>query len=218
MPEYIALCVQKIKQHLNIVDEDHGYEHAINVYSHAIEALKYESLEREQQESILLACLLHDCDDHKLFQTQNNQNSRDILKSIQYPQPEIVITMISLISASQNKNTIPNVPRWYLIPRDCDRLEAIGKIGIERCLQYAKRKNLPMTTVNTSKVTTEEELFQVATQERFNNYTTSVSVIDHFYDKLLHIHQMSSCNKYLDEEAKCRHKLMVKFVLDYWCN
>ena len=52
-----------------------------------------------------LAALLHDVDDHKLFDTKNNANARGFLEAHQVPQQKIdrICSVINSVSFSQNK-------------------------------------------------------------------------------------------------------------------
>ena len=69
---------------------------------------------------------------------------------------------------------------------------------------------------STPRATTREELEKIATPERFKNYTgKSLSMIDHYYDKLLHLSNMHTQNQYLLNEAKKRHDIMVNFCLEF---
>ena len=75
-----------------------------------------------------------------------------------------------------------------LFPRYADRLEAIGLIGVERTLEYTLKKGQPLFLEETAKGKTVDELNEIATKERYDSYVSkSVSMFDHFYDKLLHL-------------------------------
>jgi len=213
MERIIQLMTDKIKE--KDICNSHSLEHMINVLNHAIRAVKTEDIPEEIAEAIKLAALLHDMDDKKLFNTTNYSNAREILGD--HPHKELIIEMISLVSMSENKDSTTD-QEWKLIPRYCDRLEAIGEIGIERCLQYARTIGNPMHTENTLKAYTEEDLKLIVTKERYENYNgKSVSVIDHFYDKLLHI-SFPINNRYIKEIARFRLNIMSEFVLNYWNN
>lgn len=247
----------------------HGVDHMIAVMEHAEAAVACEDLPNYTKEIIILAALLHDADDPKIFKDHNryenakrilnetltedyllplmkesskqdwvwsirnhasnplstvtsveevNQEPTWLLNQFKFFFIEDVLELISLVSCSKNGNREPR-EKWMVIPRDCDRLEAIGEIGIQRCDEYSAAINAPDYTPDTVKVYTEEELWQVATPERFAKYKKSVSKIDHYYDKLLHIGTpecLKSQNAYILEEAARRNNLMVKYVLDFW--
>jgi uncharacterized protein len=208
------------------IPNDHGSLHADAVHAHAISALVEEhNVTKLQKLCVELAALLHDTDDHKLkFKTENNakrilNESFKVLKGVDRLQIigyiVLVLRMIDLVSASKNKETFEG-PSWMLIPRHSDRLEAIGYIGIVRCLEYAKRKNEPYYLPDTPRVTTEEELMKIATKERFDAYKgESRSVIDHCYDKLVHICNLDTTNTYLQIQANVRKQSIVSFVLHF---
>jgi len=206
----------------------HGMDHFIAVTNHAVEALDHETLSPRIKLQVELAALLHDADDKKIFPSSiNYQNARNILSHIDIEDKsnfiEGIITMIDLVSCSKNGDSEPSEP-YMAIPRDCDRLEAIGQIGIDRCKEFIVHKEQPFHIDTTARVYTEEELWQIATPERFNAYKTgvsSVSMIDHYYDKLLHIGKpgcLRSQNRYILDEAARRNHIMVQYVLDYWNN
>jgi len=224
MEEWIEQGILLVKQLYNeySIDVSHGLEHAINVLNHSREAIKEElSLSDMEKMAVTLASLLHDVDDRKYFKTdQNLDNARSILNEVipsNYQKKDELISLtlelISLVSCSKNKNTDCQL-KWKLIPRDCDRLEAIGKIGILRCFQYCQESGNKLYTNETLRATTIDELKMIASSERFANYQgNSESMIDHFYDKLLHLNQMKSNNKYILDETNKRYQCMIDFCL-----
>jgi uncharacterized protein len=208
---------------LNNVCSSHGIEHAIAVMNNAKKALKKSNfnLDKNIKKCILLAALLHDADDRKFFPNNfNYENVKEILDDIDHNSLELIIKMISLVSSSNNGDNIPNdIDEWMLYPRYADRLEAIGLIGIKRCYQYAITVNNLLYTNKTPFTTTEEELWEIATIERYNNYKgTSESMIDHYYDKLLRACDFPIRNIYFDEECKKRKQTSIDFVIMFGLN
>ena len=202
----------------NQIDAGHGIDHALIVLDHAREAMKNENLTSTQMEAIELAALLHDADDSKFFPlNQNFENTRSILHQIYLDDDEIdlVLRMISLVSCGKNRNNLVE-PRWLLIPRWADRLEAMGKIGIYRAYVYGLHIGNPLFFPNTPRAKTLEELNQISTPARFEQYRgTSDSVIDHLYDKVLHLVYMGTDNPYFLSIAKERHQEVVDFCLEF---
>src|SRR5690242_3341678 len=88
----------------------HGLVHANRVCEHARRALdeiKYEwCLHTHQQMAVLLAALLHDADDPKVFSSSDSSlpNARQILTEIEFPLISDVLEMINLVSFSKNGN------------------------------------------------------------------------------------------------------------------
>jgi len=198
----------------------HGIGHAIIVMNNARNALSSEKYDLNELDykSVLVAALLHDADDRKFFpDNKNYENLREILKNESEQFVTQVITMVDLVSSSKNGDSIPNYVAnnmWMLIPRYADRLEAIGLVGVERVYQYAKTSNNPLYVESTPKPKNEEEIWEIATIDRYKSYHgSSLSMIDHFYDKLLRTSFFPIMNNFLNTEAKIRRKPMIDFLL-----
>eukprot|EP00834_Sanchytrium_tribonematis_P005833 NODE_382_length_8372_cov_0.676538.p4 type:complete len:235 gc:universal NODE_382_length_8372_cov_0.676538:1637-933(-) len=198
---------------LSSVCSSHGLDHAKAVLYHVQMALKDTQVPIDLQQSIELAALLHDADDHKLFKTTNYENARHLMRNI----PQIIVNqaieMISLVSCSQNGDSTHENP-YYLYPRYADRLEAIGKIGLLRCMTYCNTIQSPLYTENTPRYTTIEELR--VTKQRYLAYKgKSESMVDHCYDKLLHLADFESDNSYFNEIKNERMAPIYKLVFLY---
>jgi len=201
----------------------HGPEHCEAVFQHTRRALEAcdPRLTPEQETVLQLAALLHDVDDPKLFATPNYNNVWIILTEIGVGDEDVmrsVVEVISLVSCSTNGNSaLPPDQQRKLIVRAADRLEAIGQIGVDRCLAFAKHKNLPLfVDGKTQFATSESELDKIATRERFEVYAKggkSESVLDHFYDKLCHLDDMGVKNTYIQSEAAARMKIIRAFAI-----
>ena len=86
----------------------HGADHTLRVWRNSmIIADEEPGCDRLVVE---LAALLHDADDHKLFHTENNENTRTFLRENQVPkeQAEAVCRAINAVSFSQNKGKVPD--------------------------------------------------------------------------------------------------------------
>ena len=203
-----------------VVDKAHGIDHALQVVKHvdkALEVTEYQ-LTDVQKEAIRLAALLHDADDGKFF--TDSSNASDILSEVATDEvKELTLRMIDLVSCSKNGNSVVE-PDWLLYPRYADRLEAIGEIGIQRCWEYSSHVKREAFDANTKRARNPEELYEIVTYQRFNNYVKlrgkmgNASFIDHFYDKLLHIGKVGN-NSYFNELAKERIKIMEGFVIEF---
>lgn len=124
--------------------------------------------------------------------------ARQFLKDLMFYSEEdieLVIEMISYVSFASNANTIPSRAvqfPYLLIPRYADRIEALGYIGVLRTLQFSQTVGTPLFVESTAKPvdSSAEAIFELVTDDRLDNYQRlgcSASVIDHFYDKMLHI-------------------------------
>jgi len=210
------------------VPADHGWVHAQTVATNAtLAALEDASRPWSQTEEIIAAALLHDVDDRKFFTTSDYKNARSLLAVAGYTDERVerIINMVSFVSASKFGNSCVDtqgrdIPRWQLIPRDADRVEAIGMIGIERCYEFTRGRNQPIAIATTPRPQSREELRAMNIPERFRQYVAnrgnSASMVDHFFDKLLAVTQLSSGNRYLEGVAKERHETMEDWLLQ-WC-
>lgn len=203
------------------IADDHGWKHAETATRNAAVACVEELIRNPNIPSdlILASTNLHDTDDRKIFKTKNYSNARRLLTEAGYnsTQIEAVVEMISLVAASSNGNSIVE-PRWKLIPRDADRVECIGEIGVWRCYIYTLYQKRPIALSTTPIVTNMEELAALDIPKRFANYVStrgeSASMFDHFYDKLLAVQTLSSGNTYLQTVADARYKYMCEWLFD----
>jgi uncharacterized protein len=216
--------IDRLKEILesNKVSPCHGIEHAKQVMTHAelaLDAGNY-GISEEQKEAVLLAALLHDADDGKFFKYHiNNENLRTVIIDKSDEFIELVVKMVNWVSSSKNGDSIPEETigkDWMLIPRYADRLEAIGMIGVKRCFTYTMNTSAPLYTEQTPRPKNEEELWKIASQERYQSYSgNSPSMIDHFYDKLLRLAVYPIRNPYFDAECKKRIQPLIDFVLKF---
>ena len=91
----------------------------------------------QDRKTMILSALLHDCDDHKLFHTENNANARRFLEQEKLPAGVIeeICKNINSVSFSKNRGKAPETIEGKIV-QDADRLEAIGAVGIARCFQF----------------------------------------------------------------------------------
>lgn len=197
------------------VCESHGYLHAISVMNNSIQALRDQNYGLKQRtiEMIILAALLHDVDDKKIFpNNRNNQNVRMILYDKHSNFVESVIEMINLVSCRDNGDRLVD-DLWKLIPRYADRLEALGINGIERCYQYTMTIGNPLIIESTPRPKTIDEAFKFANDRQYKGQ--SLSMIDHYYDKLLHLGTFPLVNNWLSSKASETIGIMARFVVEF---
>jgi uncharacterized protein len=200
----------------------HGINHAKAVMYNAWEALKdYPKLSKNDKLAVLLAALLHDADDGKFFPChKNNENLKLVLHKKGKDFVDKIEYMVNLVSSSKNGNIIPDDIKdkeWMLIPRYADRLEAIGLIGIERCLTYNLTISRPLFLSTTPRPKTEKQIWAIATKERYERAiaekNSGASMIDHYYDKLLYISKFPISNSFFDKECEIRRKPLIEFLI-----
>jgi len=211
----------------NPICPSHNYEHISRLLD-MVENISLKEYNTGMHEPLLvqylvfLATALHDVDDAKFFPDNHNyENARMFLKETGLKDDEValVIEMISCVSSSVNGDSVPEKAKkheWFLFPRYVDRLDAIGLTGIHRCITYAINKGNPFYLNQTPRVKTEEELWKIATLERYQKYNgKSPSVIDHFYDKLLRLADFETDSEYIQSQKKESKQVMIKFVLEF---
>lgn len=220
----------------------HGLDHYLSVAHRGSLAVQKEpTLSSLYKTAVVVACLLHDVDDPKVVQKHRDPafNAKAILKLAFEPGdvervdgfPTIaqneweftvkVLEMISLVSYS--KNGMSFHPRYanersIYIPRDCDRLEAVGQVGVDRCIRYANEKGIPSHTADTLRYYTLEDLDAFIKIKR--PALPENCGMNHFYDKLLHIcdgtRSLHSNNSYILEEAERGHAFIKNYVVVFW--
>ena len=87
--------------------DGHDFDHSLRVYSNAMTIAETES--DCSIEVVALAALLHDADDHKLFNTGENSNAVSFLKSngVDNEEIEFIVRIINSVSFSKNPSTCP---------------------------------------------------------------------------------------------------------------
>ena len=164
--------------------DGHGLDHSIRVYKNAM--LLAETEPTADRFIVALSALLHDADDYKLFQTENNANARNFLKSANVD-PETtdrICEVINSVSFSKNRGKKPETIDGQIV-QDADRLDAIGAIGIARTFAFGGKHNRSLE-----------------------------SSIDHFHEKLLLLKDLLNTEK-AKELAESRHLFMEQFLKEW---
>jgi len=134
--------IEAAKQYLGEIFKDnsdgHDAEHSLRVYGNALLIAK--SYPESDKTVIALASLLHDVDDHKLFDTENNMNARSFLKEQNVEDDVIdqICVIINGVSFSRNRGIRPESIEGKIV-QDADRLDALGAVGIARTFAYGGR-------------------------------------------------------------------------------
>jgi uncharacterized protein len=197
------------------LSSDHGYVHAMRVYTHA--RFAYALMSSVSARNVfrgLVASLLHDVDDAKLFETKDYANAREMLHDFEESDVNSIIRMVKLVSFSANGNNTEGIFYFELIPRYADRLEAIGDEGVERCLDYTLKKGRPLFTPNTPRFESVKEMLEETHARMLAYKSDSASFIDHFYDKLVHLN-IQTDNAYINEVSQSRIEFTFEFALNF---
>ena len=164
--------------------DGHGLDHSMRVYRNAM--LLADAYPVADRFIVALSALLHDADDYKLFQTENNANARSFLESrnVDRETADRICEVINSVSFSKNREKKPKTIEGQIV-QDADRLDAIGAIGIARTFAFGGKHDRSLE-----------------------------SSIDHFHEKLLLLRDLLNTEK-AKELAESRHLFMEQF-LEEW--
>lgn len=164
-------------------DEKSGHDwlHALRVEKNALKICP-SNLSEKDIKIIKVACWLHDTIDPKITKKQKMKvkDIRIILDQAGASSVEIneIIYTIQNLSYSDNLEGDKELSLLGQIVQDADRLDAIGAIGIARAFYYGGSQQHAL--YNDEKPRNIETITEI-------NYKEQKSIINHFYEKLLHL-------------------------------
>lgn len=206
--DILQKTVEYIKQEFSDDSSGHDWWHIHRVWKSAISICEQEKADLF---TVQLAALLHDLDDWKFNNTEDETplRARAWLEScnVDSATANKVCEIIMHISykGAQVKNKMNSLEG--LIVQDADRLDAIGAIGIGRAFAYGGYKNRMMYDPESAP----------KMHETFEQYKNSKSAtINHFYEKLLLLKDMMNTAT-AKKIAEQRHEVMLRF-LDQFMN
>ena len=170
----------------------HDASHTMRVYHNAL--LLADTEPECNRLVISLAALLHDADDHKIFQTENNQNARSFLEKQQIDAITIgqICEVINGVSFSKNRGIRPKTLEGKIV-QDADRLDAMGAVGIARTFAFGGSHGRPIHDPTGT------------------DRSTSIA---HFYDKLLLLKDRMNTNTGR-ELAQHRHEFLQTYLAEF---
>ena len=135
-----------VSLHTKTFDTSHDIHHAISVYKNAI-YIAQQDFPLADNKVLMYACLLHDVCDHKYdLSISKEQRNKFIEEQLQNEeQSKCVIDVIDNISYSQEvkglRKTLSYPSCMYQhIVSDADKLEALGQVGLDRCIAFTKAR------------------------------------------------------------------------------
>lgn len=137
MDDIIKRAIEYLDNIFSGNSDGHGADHSLRVYRNASmirAAYKCNEL------YVDLGALLHDVDDHKLFNNKHNENARKFLSDNNFDVEAIedIVEIINSVSFAKNKGAKPKTLEACIV-QDADRLDAIGAVGIARTFMYSGR-------------------------------------------------------------------------------
>eukprot|EP00040_Diaphanoeca_grandis_P042098 m.264178 g.264178 ORF g.264178 m.264178 type:complete len:257 (-) comp54468_c0_seq1:70-840(-) len=220
---WINSATKWVKSELASNDASHDWQHIARVTALAQRLYHDESPEASESEKaiVTLSALLHDVADWKYSGslTEGERKTTEFLKSLDSPScPEEIIERIEFIikrvsfhdeltrSTEERAAMVKDIQ--LAVVQDADRLDAIGAIGIARCLTYGGVKKRQLYTDATSRDLTTAA---IASSKEYLTPTKNGATIDHFFEKLLHIKDMMKTSSG-EKVALLRHQYMVDFL------
>ncbi len=195
--------VNEIKKLLKNDCTGHDYFHISRVADMA----KYiAEIEGANVDVTVLAALLHDVDDVKLF-SENDRNAIRIMNEYGYSE-EVQTKVLDIIGQLSFKGSGSSVPGSLegRIVQDADRLDAIGAVGIARAFAYGGNRERKMYD---PEVPPREHMDEG--EYRSKEGTT----INHFYEKLLLLRDLMNTQT-AKNIAEKRHKFMLQFLKEFY--
>ena len=133
--ELIKYAIDYVSELLGKNSGGHDTAHSLRVYKNALKIAEKEA--GCDLQVVSLAALLHDVDDHKIFNHENNENARAFLAGKNIPDSKIeeICSVINSVSFSKNRGKRPETIEGKIV-QDADRLDALGAIGIARTFAF----------------------------------------------------------------------------------
>lgn len=220
-PDIINEAKRFVKESMKSNDPSHDWNHVERVYKLAI----YLSNEEKQlnpniyfdMEIVELAALFHDIVDFKYNSHISNLDDmsekilNEFFEKFNYPKEKIdkILSIISNISWRKElelSSKANEISFELKVVRDADRLDAIGAVGIARCMAFTGAKNRPIYQADLKPI-------ENMTADQYNKQTikNESTAINHFYEKLVKIKDKmtTETGKKLALE---RHNFMIQYL------
>lgn len=156
-----------------------------------------------------MAALLHDIADYKIIEDEEEglKKVRAFLEKSNVKEEDIhhIIEIISTMSFKGGNNKEMSTLEGKIV-QDADRLDAIGAIGIARCMCYSGVKGRPIYNPN-------EYIRKNMTVDEYRS--NKGNAINHFYEKLLKLKDSMNTNtgKIL---AQGRHRYLENYLEQFY--
>ncbi len=195
-------CKEFIKKELQKEgDSAHDLHHIQRVVKNAKLILKSETADSV---IVIAAAWLHDCvilpkdhPDRKKTSTFAAEKAGELLSGIQFPSDKIEDVKHAVAAHSFSAGITPKTIEAKVV-QDADRLDAIGAIGIARCLMIGGKLDRPLYEPN-----------DPLSENR--DPDDGIWTIDHFYEKLFKLPGMMH-TKSAKKEADRRVQFMEKYL------
>lgn len=192
------------KEIMDKYDESHNFSHALRVKNLATKIAISEKLNDTEIFEVILAALVHDINDHKY---NNGDNQEDILRNffeniLDKHTTEKVIYLACNVSLSKEIEMVKintkcidyNLNKQLDCIRDADRIESLGSMGISRYFTYGiihRNSNID-TIIKNIENRTGILMQHIKTNEgkriSYDKYNIVKMFIDDYYDTIHNYH------------------------------
>lgn len=196
-------------------NDGHGFDHVLRVYRLAVALARQENAD---EPVVALAALLHDADDYKLFGEESAKNLTNAQRIMQMNNidGETAMKVGEIIRTMGYSKALKGIRPQTLegrIVSDADMLEAMGAMGLIRCLAYAlERCHGGCHQIFDSSIWPEVNL---SAEEYKKANRPSDNFINHFFEKMLKLKNMMFTVAGR-KEAERRHDFMVGFLREFF--
>ncbi|ETV84383.1 hypothetical protein, variant 1 [Aphanomyces astaci] len=200
----IQNTVEYVRGMLASNDASHDWNHIERVWRLSVRIATEEHVER--MDCVVLAALLHDIDDWKYTGSDSTDRARAFLHTqpLDVDKIEFVLKIINGIGFKEELGAkkISMFPELACV-QDADRLDAIGAIGIARCLTYGGHKKRVLYEPSVPPLMAMDKAAYMANKHG--------PTLNHFYEKLFKLKDMMKTPTG-QRIAQARHEYMVEFV------
>eukprot|EP00245_Coleochaete_scutata_P007792 TRINITY_DN23562_c0_g1_i1.p1 TRINITY_DN23562_c0_g1~~TRINITY_DN23562_c0_g1_i1.p1 ORF type:complete len:277 (+),score=65.39 TRINITY_DN23562_c0_g1_i1:64-894(+) len=199
-----------VKKSMASYDSSHDWWHVERVRKTAIALAREEGLSPTSIEIVELAAILHDVEDHKYVSCGAVQKGAvSAFLQQQGCGDELCQMVTNIIDRMGFKEELGGAMKQDIFPelavvQDADRLDAIGAIGVARCLTFGGSRNRVLYDPD---VPPRTEL----TKEQYAKGSERSTTINHFYEKLLKLKGLMKTEAGR-RRADARHKFMEDFL------
>ncbi|KNC75187.1 hypothetical protein SARC_12281 [Sphaeroforma arctica JP610] len=172
-----------------------------------------EGFSTEQMQTAEISALLHDVDDWKYNPEDNGllSRARTFLTQHDFPTTDAVLQIIQSMGFKESlgsaKLSDAHTPELSVV-QDADRLDAIGAIGVARCLTFGGRFN---RVLYDPQVPPRINM----TKEQYQDTTVQQTTINHFHEKLFLLKDMMKTKtgrRIADERDGFMHTFLDQFL------
>ncbi|KAF7132814.1 hypothetical protein RHSIM_Rhsim09G0071800 [Rhododendron simsii] len=195
-------------------DASHDAAHVFRVRDLALSLAREESLSSspDSMEIVELAALLHDIGDYKYMRDSSEGKIVEEFLEAEGVDESKKIKILSIIKGMGFKEEVEGYAdskhsAEFGVVQDADRLDAIGAIGISRCLTFGGSRN---NVLHDPSILPRSDLSKGQYMEK-NKQTT----MNHFHEKLLKLKDLMK-TKAGQRRAEKRHKFMEDFLREFY--